>query len=457
MRNKEELLSKLKIIMESVKNNKKQKDIVKKQLAVDHKVLPGDTVSIINNPEEFLNELDIRELSLLTKELIFATGYTNIELNNYFSENELNDSKSYDGRAFTEEFELPYTFKNVLRVDDETYIMKCDIEIIKKLYTAQVLTYDPDIQRELTKVKLKDGGYRFEPTLYKENVDEICDLLLKGLLLPTTLIWNVKPSLDRNSDEDELVYNANTMELTLNKGNAMAILDGYHRINGLLKALRIRPNINFEFTVQVCNYGTPKAKRLQLQIAKATPISQNRKIQLEENYSNMVVDKLNAESDLRDRISIGKNPSGLDEMLISYDKLSHYIDKNFKMGSKKEARIVGNFLVEFFNELIGIYQDDFVTNMPESRKYTLVNNSRMFAGYVLLASKMYYKGIDIEELEDILSQVDFSRNNNIVWVGNGLVQGDKKTLTTNKNTDKSIERYFDETIKLPETVTKGDD
>lgn len=456
MRNKERLLDELKVVMKSVKNNKKQKDIVKRQLAIDHNLLAGDIVDIINNPDEFLNDLDIRELALLTRELMFATGDFEINMHTYFSENELSDAKKYDGRAFTEEFELPYTFKNVIRIDDETYIMKCDIGTIKRLYTAQVLTYDADIQRELTKVTLRNGGYRFEPTLYRENVDEICNLLLKGLLLPTTLIWNVRPSMDGDSEE-ELKYNADNMTLTLNKGNQMAILDGYHRINGILKALRTNPNIKFEFIVQICNYETQKAKRLQLQIAKATPISQNRKIQLEEErYSDVIVNKLNVDSDLRDRIALNNHITGMDEMLITYDKLSGYIDKNFKIGTKKEARIVGKFLVEFFNELIGIYQDDFVTNMPESRKYTVVNNSRMFAGFVLLASKMYYKAIPIDELENILSQIDFTRKNNILWVGVGLIAGDKYTLT-GKNTDKAIERFFDETIELPEKVMEGDE
>lgn len=445
---REELLDKLTKSIISIRNDKKKKEVIRNHFAVEYNILPGDTTQIFNKPEEFLEELDNRELALLTKQLIFTTS-VDIELNHYFTDQELKEAKSYDARVFIDSFELPLIIENVIPFSYmKAYIGMIDIQIIKKLFESQILFYDYEIQRELTVIKKKNGQFRQKPTLYMNNVNEICNDLLKGKLEPTTLIWNAKA---RTSEDirGELYYDPKNLTLTITKGTKLAIMDGYHRINGALKALRINPDLKFQFPVQFTELSTREAQEFQSQIAKATPISKNRKIQLQqERYSDTIVNRLNLESDLKDRISLANSISNLDEMLISYGKLSKLIDRHFDIRSNRDATAIGDYLIDFFNELIGVYVDDFIINMPRSREFTLVNNARMFPGYVLLASKMYNNQIDVNELEGILSQLDFRRKEaNWFWVSKKVIDEDGH-LITHKNSDRVVEHIFDE-LKLP--------
>lgn len=437
---REELLPKLSELIKSIQNDKKKKESIKNHFAVIHHVLPSEMVKVFNNPDDYLNEMDNRKLMLLTKQLMVVALPNDINIFRYFSEDELKDAQNYDATVFMKQFKLPHDIENAIPYAYvKSYDALVDIQTIKQLFESQVLFYDYEIQRELTLVKQKNGEYRKKPTIYQKNVDEICDYLLKGKLKPTTLIWNAVG--------EELYYDPKTLKLTIMEGTKFAILDGYHRINGMLKALNINPDLKFQFPVQFTQLSTAEACDLQNQIAKATPISKNRMVQLaQEKYSDTVVNRLNLESDLKDKISLSKSVSNLDEMLISYGKFSELIDKHFEIRSTRDARKVGDYLINFFNEIIGIYVDDFVTNMPKSRSYTLVNNARMFPGYVFLASKMYNEQIDVIELEDILKQIDFSRDNKL-WI-NEKVLDEKGNLITHANSDKIIENIFDN-LKLP--------
>lgn len=439
---REELLEKLSELIKPIQNDKKKREAITRQFAVEYHVLPKDMSNIFNNPDDFLDELDNREIALLTKQLITISPVDDLNLMRYFSPEEMKEAKAYDAQVFSSYSDLlPLDIDNVIPFSYmKSYIAMVDIQKIKQLFESQVLFYDYEIQRELTIVKKKDGNYRYKPTLYKNNVNEICEDLLKGKLKPTTLIWNAKAGTSTDI-RGELYYDAKTSTLTITKGTKLAIMDGYHRINGMLKALRINPDLKFQFPVQFTELSTPEAQNFQSQIAKATPISKNRKVQLEqERYSDGIVNRLNLESDLKDKISLSKSISNLDEMLISYDKLSTLIDKHFDIRTNRDAMRVGHFLIDFFNELIGIYVDDFITNMPKSRDYTLVNNARMFPGYILLASKMYNEQVDIIELEGILKQIDFSRDNKL-WTREKVLDENGR-LITHKNSDKIIENIF---------------
>lgn len=437
---REELLPKLSELIKSIQNDKKKKETIRNHFAVVHHILPSEMIKVFNNPDDYLNEMDNRELILLTKQLMVVAIPNNLNIFRYFTEDELKDSQNYDATVFMRHFELPCDIDNAIPFSNtKSYIAMIDIQTIKKLFESQILFYDYEIQRELTLVKTINGEYRKKPTIYQKNVDEICEYLLKGKLKPTTLIWNVQ--------DGELYYDPKTLKLTIMKGTKLAIMDGYHRVNGILKALTINPDLKFQFPVQFTQLSVAEACDFQNQIAKATPISKNRRIQLaQEKYSDTVVNRLNLVSDLKDKISLSKSVSNLDEMLISYGKLSELIDKHFDIRSTRDATKVGDFLIDFFNELIGIYVDDFVINMPKSRDYTLVNNARMFPGYILLASKMYNEQLDVSELEGILKQIDFSRDNNL-WIKEKVLD-EEGHLITHANSDKIVENIFNN-LKLP--------
>lgn len=388
---------------------------IKKFIATTYNVLPGTVVEVFNNPEEILEIInDYRELVILCKQLNYygePIGAGHIDLHEYFTDNEIHSIRNYDASTFNTNLELPYTFDDVLQISADSYIVPLKIQEIKGLYESQVLFYDYDIQRELTFVKRKNGEVRKQPTLYKNNVKEISTSLLKNELKPTTLIWNAnKGSSELDS---EIQYDPKRAQLTITKGTELAIMDGYHRLNGLIMALEKDPNLNFTFPVMITNYTKVDAQKFQAQIAKATPISRNRQVQLErENLATDVVTNLDSpECELENRIEMGNVLGDNTKAVVRYKELVEAVENNFVIRSKRDVKKVSEYLIEFFNEFINLYIDEF-TNYPASKSYSVVTNRLLFNGYVALAAEMLNKNIDVDNLKEILSKVDFNKNDN---------------------------------------------
>lgn len=395
---------------------------IKNFIATTYNVLPGTVVEVFNNPEEILEIInDDRELVILCKQLNYygePIGAGHINLEEYFTDAEIHSIRNYDASTFNTNLELPYTFEDVLQISNDSYIVPLKIQEIKGLYESQVLFYDYDIQRELTFVKRKNGEVRKKPTLYKQNVKEISTALLKNELKPTTLIWNA----NKGSSEldNELQYDPKRVQLTVTKGTELAIMDGYHRLNGLIMALEKDPNLNFVFPVMITNYSKSDAQKFQSQIAKATPISRNRQVQLErENLATDVVTNLDSpECELENRIEMGNFLGDNSEAVVRYTELVEAVENNFVIRSKRDVKKVSDYLTEFFNEFINIYIDEF-TNYPASKSYSLVTNRLLFYGYVALAAEMLNKNVDVKKLEKILNKVDFNKNDN-KWLELGI-------------------------------------
>jgi hypothetical protein len=179
------------------------------------------------------------------------------------------------------------------------------------------------------------------------------------------LVWNA--AVRSSSTGTELVYNSNTMELTIEKNTDLFIVDGWHRCKASQNALQINPDLNFNFAVLITNYSTKKAQQYQAQLAKATPISKVRIMELEANrLSDTVVQQLKEESELKGRISQTNRIHALnpEKELVAYNVLSNSIDEEFSMETRADAADVGDFLSEYFNMLIG----EFINNIEETKR-----------------------------------------------------------------------------------------
>lgn len=388
---------------------------IKKFIATTYNVLPGTVVEVFNNPEEILEIInDDRELVILCKQLNYygePIGAGHIDLHEYFTDNEINSIKHYDASVFVTNLELPYTFENVIQINSEVFILPLSVQEIKGLYESQVLFYDKDIQRELTFVKKRNGEVRKKPTLYKHNVKSICSDLVKNEYKPDVLMWNAT----KGSGElgTELLYDPKRLELTITKGTELAIFDGYHRLNASIMALEKDPNLQFTFPVMINNYTKLEAQKFLVQMSKATPLSRNRIVQLgRENLATDVVTNLDSpECELENRIEMGNVLGDNTKAVVRYKELVEAVENNFIIRSKRDVKKVSEYLIEFFNEFINLYIDEF-TNYPASKSYSLVTNRLLFNGYIALAAEMLNKNIAIDNLKEILSKVDFNKNDN---------------------------------------------
>jgi hypothetical protein len=277
-----------------------------------------------------------------------------------------------------------------------------------------------------------------EPTLVMSNVKEISQHLLEGTLVPTVLVWNA--AVRSSSTGTELVYNSNTMELTIERDTLLFIVDGWHRCKASQNALQINPDLNFNFGVLITNYSTKKAQQYQAQLAKATPISKVRIQELEANrLSDTVVQQLKDESDLKGRISQTNRIHSLnpDKELVSYNVLSDTIDEEFTMETRADAADVADFLTEYFNMLIGE-----INNQENDRSKNLIAENSMFVGYIVLARRMFEEDMKPRDVRKIIKDINFDKSNPL-WRELGILD-EKLNLTETNKARKAIRDYFND-------------
>lgn len=424
--------------LKQLKRNRKKTDKIKRNLYKSNKVLEGNIQMIINNPDTQLPETDWRILVLLGQQVSRALGNHRVSPEHYYTENELKKAQQYSGVLYIEdEISLPLTLEEVIQVDYDIYLAVIDVKTLAQL-SSLLLNYNFDIQREPQK-RIVGGETIKEATLIMKNVQEIKENLLKGTQEVTNIVINA--SLGTSDEGDELIYDSKNNTLTITKGTRLDIVDGYHRCKASELAVNENPDIDFKFGVLLLNYTDDQAAKYQGQLAKATPITKSRQKQLsEDRYADIIVNNISSRSELSGRITNNKRPNIQKNELVSYDVLADSIDKYFSVNRNYEVHRVSEYLIEFFDYLIGYYDEQFLINPIKYRRETLMLENNMFAGYVLLASRMFEEDKQVHLVTKIIGKIDFSRDNSM-WKELGVIDN-KGNLNDKRHTQKGIEQLF---------------
>lgn len=419
-----------------VSNNKGSVEEIKIQL--EKNGITGGRVENVLSNVNVLEDADIRELLLFTEQFYVKTGLIKLHPQEWFTENEIKTAKQFDKRLFTEmgdNMNLQVMFENGSIVESGVYSTTIDIATISSLFDAQVLNYNFDIQRQPKKRK---GSVNPVATVYKKNVKEIKELLLKDRLVSTTIALNA-PSGSSDSGE-EVSFDPETGIVSISEGVRLDVLDGYHRCLASVQAYKEDPSIEFKFMLRVSNYTTREAQNYQAQLAKATPIPKSRIQALEAvRHADRVVKRLSADGEMKDRISGSHSYTPSAGELVSYTVMADAIERDFEMKTTMDERKVEKYLNEFFVYLIGSYPDEFLYNSKDNG--SLMKYNKMFAGYIALAARMQKEEIDLDELKNILDNIDFSRDNKL-WKEMNLIASDGKI--SNLSNDRKIANYFKE-------------
>lgn len=436
-RTKENLIEEITDKLPRVLNNKKAVEEFKDHLA-SYGITGGQVEGIFTNPE-ILYEMDEREVLLFSEQVYQKTGVEILNPENWYTKNEIKTARTYDKRIEIEQvdIDMDIEFENVTMIDDKVYTTTIDIGKISELFDSQALYYDFNIQRQS-----KKKGINRVATVYKKNVREIKDKILKRKLKPTTLVFNA--TVGTSDSDEELFYDHTTRTLRVNPGVRLAILDGYHRCLAGIAAHKSNPNLKFSYILQITNYTTREAQEFQADHAKATPIPKTRIEMFEASrHADAVTQALMSDSELKDRIAEQHMITPTAGELVSYNVLTNAIEREFPMEFRRDIEPVAEFLSKFFDELIAEYADKFVYNSKD--KSSLMNYNKMFAGYVALAGKMYKENIDISKLKDILDTVDFSRDN-IEWKNLGIINSDGEV--SKLVDEKKIAKHFKNLIRI---------
>lgn len=408
-----------------VKKNRKSVKEIKDQLA------KYDIINVqnwLNNPNE-LHTLDIRELILFTEQVYLKTGDSKIIVEDFFTPVEIKESRHFSGFS-DDKITLPYTISNVLQLSNEEYVCIMDASEVNKLMKSNLLFYNMDIQREAKVTKRRDKVI-LSPTINMKSVKEITNNLLEGKQFPSELKFNC--AVSSSEFGDELIYDPKHLELVITKQTRIEILDGMHRIKGIEGAFMINPDIKQKFTVFISNYTTRQAQLAQSQIAKQNKFSTQRVQELEQSrMSDLIVKQLKSESDLK----ISQTNRVVGDFLVSYNVMADTIDAEFNIQNRSQAADIGEYLVDFFNFLLGE-----IDNIEEARKTSLIVENSMFIAHIIIAKRMMEMGLKAREIRKIINEIDFSRDNPL-WKEIGVLNSSDNFNDTGK-ARKAIKQYFD--------------
>lgn len=420
------------VIEKQIKHDKNKINKIKNNLR-EYNIFP-DTVQIVINEPNKLSDLDLSVLMLLTEQIYRLTNDVNVLPQNYFTDKEIQKAHQYQGEIENDTIDFPIILNDVLSLSAEDYITVMDIKDIVKLYKSNLLEYNFETQRNPKWMRKKDKIIQV-PNINPKSIKEITEQILNNTFLPDTITFNCLAGTSKTGDE--LVYDYQKRQLIINECE-LDILDGFHRINAFQNAVSANPDIEFKVQVAIKNYNVRKAQAYVAQINTINKMdSTHLKALKAERYSDFIVKELQRESDLKGKIAQANYLTPTAGHIVTYAVLADTIDEVFQIETKKEAMDIAQYLIKFFDYLIGSFPDEFLNNVEEVRKKSLINNNNMFAGYIVLAKRMLENNLPLDTIINVINKIDFDKNNPL-WEEIGVLENGK----VKDNARKKIKDYF---------------
>lgn len=437
---KSEFFKDLHSVFQQIKDNKKITSDIIKNLK-DYRVLPGTVLDYLSGKIE-LDESNIQLITIIAEQVYVVTGNRLANPLNTLTDREVKEIKSNFEGYDSEKGEFPYTFKDVTRVTDDFYVVNSSAKEISFLFNNSLLQWNPETQREAKQKTDKSTGEIIEaPKLVDKNVKEIKEATKKGELNISEITLNAR--LGSSDSGEEIIYDPSSRELTVTEGTLLDVLDGFHRTNGISQALRENPSIDQPMLLYVLNYDKKRAQRYFSQKNTFTLVSRSHiKKMGETRQADFIAKQVQANSELSGYVAAGDRVSPNSNFLLTFGTLSDAIDESFNIIDRPSAFKVSKFLTEFFNALCFNFPEEFLGNVSEIRKSSLINSNVMFYGYVQLAKRMYDENIDVNNIDKILQQIDFSKENDL-WQKIKVLNEDLK-ITNSVRAKRAIIKLFND-------------
>ncbi|MDQ6600740.1 DNA sulfur modification protein DndB [Bacillus salipaludis] len=435
---KNELRENLIEVVTKIKEDRKLVNKIKMGLK-QYKILPGKIQSYFYNTELLL-DVDIDTVYILTEQIYSATGSPIINPKEYFTVREIKEIKTNFVGDIVNHIRLPYTFKNVLRGTEDDFILYIQARELKQLFENGLLQYNPETQREMRQTKKKGSDEIIElPKLVEKSIKEMEDLLRKGEMIGTIITFNARLGSTDDESGEELIYDEDDMKLTVTEGTLLDVLDGFHRINAIVRALRKDPSLDSMFKLNILHLGKTMAQQYfkQLNTTNSVGKGQLKKVG-ESRQADFIAKQLQYNSELKNKVAASDMIAPGSNFLVTFNTLADAIDDVFKIEDKPNAIITAKYLSEFFNELFFAFPTEFFSDISIVRKNSLINANTMFYGYIALAKRMKDETIQLNKLSNIVGSINFSRENR-VWEEYEILNRYKKISTRTK---KQVYKFF---------------
>ena len=418
----------------SLDKNKKERLI---QFMGNRGYLAGD-VKMYLAGNVMLDTLFLIDLGVLTLAVYKITNKEKLNPENWFEEGKVNQIEKYTQPANKKILEYPLVFKPVLQLDHNRWRYVGTMEEVINLYESDMITYNFNTQRDAKLYRVK-GEFQKRPNVNYESVKQITDELVEGKYIPDEISFNLL-----KDGTDAIIYNEDDMSLTILDGE-LNIIDGYHNSIAIMSA-KEKGISGVKYPIQFFNYDEAKAGQFIDQKNKQNKIESNHLAAMNmSELENTVARELNesAVSDFRGKIATDRAYINNGLALTMYLIMTETIKKLWNLKSRRDSRMLAEYLIDFFNELFGIYPEEFNSNIKNSKRYTNINHESIFIFYLVLAKELQGRENWRELLEKTITALDFSKDNED-WGDVGFMTTSIDRLTRHMN---SMIEYSEAKIK----------
>ncbi|MGX9951649.1 hypothetical protein ACS9SB_0016670 [Bacillus subtilis] len=167
------LKNKIEEVASDIKHDSRKVKELKAIMGAQYKTLPGYVQEILNNNDNNIQRLNEKEVYIFSKELHKLTGVAALDPLSYFPPRLAKELEG--GRIFAGEevLTLPYTFKNVIKINEDNYVTSITAKELSELYNSSILQYNYNTQREGRFIK---GSLIPVPKTNPKSVEEIKEL-----------------------------------------------------------------------------------------------------------------------------------------------------------------------------------------------------------------------------------------------------------------------------------------
>lgn len=409
----EEALEALLVIARRTSGDKKLQENI--MAFTKNKIPFGKLEELLDNDVELEIYFKPVELYWIMKAYYTFAGAEYLKVTKYFTDLQIKDFENY----YIDEATISDTIiiNNVKKVKGGIYhCYEFPFEQIKSSYESGIIGYDFRMQREGT-LKERYGEVITRATVVKKNVLDIKKSMKNNTFTPNTITWNV---LDNEADSIEYDENTETLSLTRSKETVINIIDGYHRTLAISQLLDEGYEVEKDYMfLTILNYTVEEAQRYIRQEQQGTKLSESQQKVYKNDINVSVAKNINItgtefENSLKNKIAdIEAKVHKYNKQLITMSSLSDTIETYYSelLKKPKDVKKVSNWIVEFFNEIIG-EKEEYFDNIVEAKNETVLVYNNMLCAFVGLSAYVYKNNENWEtKLEELLNKIDFDIEN----------------------------------------------
>lgn len=177
-----------------------------------------------------------------------------------------------------------------IQVASDQWIGATDTQFFMDLRRAQLINYNENAQRVLTKVTNSNGEESYKITIVEETVSGICDRLDRNEYIPTPITLNIP----QEDDDANFYYDEERKALVIRSLSAFDISDGYHRYVAMGRKSDENKNFNYPWELRIINFTEAKARHFVFQEDQKTKMTKLNSDSMDSyNAGNIVATRLN--------------------------------------------------------------------------------------------------------------------------------------------------------------------